>query len=265
MPRLNRLLVSAAAAGLLAATAVPALAQVTPQAVMDAGVELSADIQAAGAANGEPPRLSDAVAGPVIRTAFDVSVLEGLAKKELFEIVPVCGGATAPMMGYIVFGLKPEALSDPSPAAAGAAAERMSGNSILYQDEIALALRFGIRCMGTMIPAFERFAGGLPAAERPLMREGLEMSRRGAVQTYTGVFMMASEATTRPANLDLVVDEAVAQADVYALLLNREGRNQLVAVADAHLPLVSDASVRARLRKIRESMSRSDCGMICSL
>jgi hypothetical protein len=265
MRRVKHLLLSVAATGLLAATAGPVLAQATTGSLIGAGAELTTEILSAATANGQPPRLSDAGAAAGIRAAFDVSVLGSLAKADLSAILPVCGSAAEPMMLYILFGLKPDALSDSSAAGAAAAVQRINENALRYQDEISLALRFGIRCMSTMIPALERHAAALPAADRPLMREGLDQSRRGAVQTYTGVFMTATEATTRTANRDLVLDEAVAQADVYASLLSRAERQQLVAVADSFLPKAPDASVRTRFQKIRDSMSRTDCGMICAL
>lgn len=240
-----------------------AQAQTTPAEVIQANEALSAAIEQAKSGGGRPPVLAIAETAARIRTAYDVSALDNGDALTVEQLMPLCAAPVKSMMGYMLYGLSAADLQgNPSQAVI----LRMNENTLRYQDEASLAMRFSLRCNGLLLGKFDAVVAGWPEAEKtPTRRAGARQSRAGAVQTYTGVLMMAAEPTTRAANRALVLDEAVARVDVYAGLMAPEQRREIIARVDAILPAVTNAGVRRQFGQIRAAMTRTDCGALCAM
>lgn len=250
----------AAIAALLVAAG-PAAAQDDPAAA------LAAEVKAADAAGREPPRLSDPEAGRRIRAAFDLAAVSGLDEGEIGRWFEVCGPRLEGLLSYMLFDLDQIGIADGTPpeAAATRTVELMQRNGVRFQDEVSLGLRTQLRCQGAMDSVMTRVLETLPEADRtPARRDGAARVRAGAAQTLTGVVIMSVEVSTRPANRDIVLDEAVLQADDLARLMAPVDRRGVIAAIDQAMPQASEASVRDRLAKLRTALSRTDCGPVCA-
>lgn len=255
------LLTAASAAAVLMAGAVQA--QTTPAQVIQANQTIVAAIEQAKSGGGQPPTLANAETAATVRTAYDVNALDGAEASGIEALMPVCAGPAQSMMSYMLFGLSP---SDLQGNPTEAVVLRMNQNSVRYQDEAALAMRFALRCNGVLLSKFNDLAAGWSDADKtPARRTGARQSRTGAVQIYTGVLMLAVEPTTRAANREVVLDEAVARANVFAGLMAPEQRRDIIARIDAMLPSVTNSTVRTRFGQIRTSMTRTDCGALCAM
>lgn len=235
--------------------------------LIDASRALTAAIATADAtAGGTPPRLSDATAAPMIRAAFDVERLSAMQGMRLEQAQAVCAGAVQPMLAYFAFDLDAAGFRGISPDQATGESQRlMIANTVLYQDEVALASRFALRCNAMLIPAMENFLGTLPAIERTdVRRGGIAMVRHGIGRMYSGTIISAVDPSMRPNNRDLVLNEAVLQADVMAGWMSPADRASVISTIESAAPYASDPTIISRLHAIRVSMSRTDCGTICA-
>ena len=235
-------------------------------AAIAASEALQSAVAAADARSIEPPRLSIPEQAPLIRAAFNIDVAPPPETSEMGTLLPVCASAVKAMSGYVNFGLarlNGEGLDD-------AVLQRrqialVNANSVRFQDEVAFGFRFGLRCFGRLMPAMARFARALPASERTAVRrDGLDRARHGIVQVYMGALMMSTEKATRDANSDMVLTEAALQADAMAEAMKPADRRTIIDAIDAMPVRSTSETARTGIAAIRRSMSRTDCGELCS-
>ena len=250
------------AASAIALMAGEAHAQTTPAQVIEANQFLLTAIEQARS-GGQLPVLAVAGTAGAVRTAYDVSALDGGEALTIEQLMPLCAAPIRSLMGYMLVGLSPTDLQgNPTQAVV----LQMNQNTIRYQDEASLAMRFSLRCNALLLSHFSEVVAGWSEDDKtPARRAGAAQSRGGAVQTYTGVLMMAAEPTTRASNREIVLDEAVARADVYAGLMSPDQRREVIAGLDAILPAITDPGVRAQFGQVRTAMTRTDCSALCAL
>lgn len=98
----------------------------------------------------------------------------------------------------------------------------------------------------------------------PIRRQGAAGFRRGLSQTYQGLVIMIVEPQSTPAHRLTLIEEAVLQADAAAAVLAPADRAAVIATIDQAAPHAAGPATRAGFAKIRASMSRTDCGIVCA-
>jgi|EndMetStandDraft_6_1072998.scaffolds.fasta_scaffold90663_2 hypothetical protein len=255
--------VVAALASLVLAWAGPALAANTASfsnTLVDAVV-------AADNAKQPPPRIADPAWAGRFAEAYDMAIIGQLDRGDLNSVLQTCAGANLAAQAYMEYGVgRLPAAADPKLTAAARANAQMA-NVTRYQDEVTPALRFMVPCLAVALRGAEDLARTLPADYwTDTRKSGINQMREGTVMVYVGVVQMAMGANElRPANRDAILDVAVKDADVFASAIHASDRLKVRTTVDAALHATVPPDVRAKLTRIREAMSRTDCVGLCAL
>ena len=142
----------------------------------------------------------------------------------------------------------------------------LTSNVIAYQDELAFTQRFAISCLGAVTEATANYVVSMnPGDWTEARKSGVRRMRDGAAALYANVAVTAvSRGHMRPANLSLVLDAMISQADVVAAAIQPSDRIKVQNAIDAAASSVSPET-QAKLEAIRKAMSRKDCSGLCAV
>ncbi|HWE45624.1 MAG TPA: hypothetical protein VG407_06305 [Caulobacteraceae bacterium] len=248
-------------------SAAPSLAAVSLDQIKAAEIKLAKEAADADLRAAPPPRLSNVSDAALIRTAFDADTLTN-SSISLSDAADLCRAATKAEYGYILHGLKRSGI-DPKASKSEIAQKLIlleSSNGMTYQDEVTLAVRFSIVCDAKSIPALQTFLATLPPEQMTDARkQALVMMRTGFLELFEATALTQAE-PWRAANRDVVLNEALRWADVYAAAMPPQDRAMVIAVIDkvGRTAGLADAT-QEKLHRLRAVFQRTDCTGLCAL
>jgi hypothetical protein len=220
-----------------------------------AGAALLERVRAANQSGSPLPRMSRADDRELIVAAFDVSAIPAAASSGFWGFARVCGNAMLTVDGYI----ESQAAADlPS-------LEAMTGASIHFQDEIAPARKFIMRCQVAGLPMLESMVAqltGVPKIEGRLTT--IEQIRYDAGLALLMPVLIATDSAVTPLNADLLMAEAEQSSAVLVHVMSLEDRQalrRLIAARARHG--LSPASSQA-LDRVVQNLGETECGAICA-
>ena len=214
------------------------------------------------------PRIEDKRVATVFAVLFDDRILTArrYSVQDMDTLLTICGKANEVSMSYILFDLKNQITEKNDPIAAAAQIIILMGkNSYIFQDEVAMALPFLIRCAAVQLPLLTQFLESL----RP--EEFTDVRREGALQFRNGIFGMYGEALTsttdqriKEGNLMRILS---ALADTSSTLAESLPEDKRKLIADFSTLAIQSASeaLRKPLLTIQRSMQESSCSVLCKL
>lgn len=232
------------------------------------GAELVDAISAADAAKKPPPRMTDPAWAPRFKEALDPAAIAAMDPADIGGMLGACQAASNAAQAYLDYGVQRTASSASPNSAEGVAIGRAQmANTAAYQDEIAVSLRYVLRCFAKTLTAMTDFTAKLaPQDMTDARKQGVAMVRDGTTNIYLGVVQTAMGLDgLRAVNRDLILDEAVARADVYAAAMRPSDRLKVRNAIGAALTRGLAPDVRAKLDRVAQAMGRKDCAGLCAI
>ena len=215
-----------------------------------------------------PPSLQDPVYAGHVAKALDNSLLEKMKEKRF--LAGVCHRAGAVQAAYLLRGIKkdkfdPFAIQNRLRWDADAATLKLKDQNYLrFQDELVQVLRFGLICRTFQLEKLNTYLQQMPQAELNVFRTGFPDFQQGLAELVT-YHASALRQPIRPENRQAVIDLLVQYSDKLAAGMSKESRKIAAASIGRALaaPGTSPDDVK-KLGKIRQALSRTDCGKVCA-
>ena len=210
---------------------------------------------ATSASDGKVPPASDpAVQGFETETGKALSSLgtPALPIRGFDSFEQLCGKTVQIVSGYLNAG------AEQTPEAAKA--EAMNRNVERYLDQIFTPLIFSAHCSAAHMPFIEKAVGSDVSDKAAALRQ----VRDGAYGQVSGLLEMAGDADLDAARRRRIVDLLAADAGNFAIILSRQQRQELGAMAErVGTGLPEDA--RAQASKIRAGLEQASCRSLCAM
>jgi hypothetical protein len=227
-----------------------------PGSAFSAAANALAEKLATSATDGKVPPASDpAVKGFEAETAKALDTLgtPALPIRGFDSYEQLCGRTVEIVSAYVNAGTAgaPEA----------AKAEAMNRNMEQYLDQMFTPLIFSAHCTAAHMPFIERTVGNSDLGDK---KDALRQVRDGAYGQVNGLLEMAGASDLDIGRRRRIVDMLAADAGNFAIILSRQQRQELGAMAErvgAGLP--EDA--RAQASKIRAGLEQSSCHRLCTM
>lgn len=220
-----------------------------------AGVTMLERVRTANTSGGGLPDFSHPEDRALIEAAFDVSVIPAAAASGFNAFAQVCGNAMLTVNGYI----DSQADIDPDTLTG------MTLASVRFQDEIAPARRFIMRCQSAAMPMLESMVAehsSRPKTEGSLATIG-EIKYDAGLALAMSV-LIATDADVTEANADLLMAEAEASSPMLVHAMSLEYRRNIKLLIDTRSrERLSPASSRA-LDQVLRNLDQSECRAICA-
>lgn len=213
-----------------------------------------------------PPLLSNPADAVLLRAALDPSGLRPVTAANLGEGLDSCDAANRYNVTLMFVGSRKDELKDVAPDdAARIIAVRSRLNSVRYQNELALSLRFTAACMARLVEPAAAFWNTLPQGNRTQIRlEGLMQARRAMANVYIGLLMMQVDPSSLPANRTMLLESLRLNNAQLAQAMTPDDRKRVVAVIDSYLPR-ADNETKASLIRLRDELAALPCLQLCPL
>lgn len=211
---------------------------------------------AASAADGKVPAPSDpAVRGFESETARALETLgtPALPIRGFDSYESLCGKTVEIVGAYVNAGVEraPETVK----------AEAINRNVEQYLEQIFTPLIFSAHCTAAHLPFIEKTVGSSDGAD---MAAALRSVRDGAYGQVQGLLEMAGAGDLDAGRRRRIVDLLAADAGNFAIILSRQQRQELGAMAERiGTSLPEDA--RAQASKIRAGLQQASCHRLCMM
>lgn len=141
-----------------------------------------------------------------------------------------------------------------------AKAEAVNRNVERYLDQIFTPLIFSAHCSASHMPFIEKAVGSEVGDKAAALRQ----VRDGAYGQVNGLLEMAGDADLDAGRRRRIVDLLAADAGNFAIILSRQQRQELGAMAErVGTGLPEDA--RAQASKIRAGLEQASCHRLCTM
>lgn len=233
----------------------------TPAAQAEAQSAVIKRIDLALTGKGQLPRLSDAVDGPLLRTAFDYRTLSG---RNLFEDengLSYCEQALVTSQAYYTAGTDVSLANIQSQSAEQQQAT--GANSKRYHDELALGFGYMLECFAGFIAPAQDLWDSLEPAVRAEARDSVVMVRDGSLGMFKSTIEMMAEARYTLANKTEMLAALRRNQDVYAAALSPTQRIKVLNTIDLATPK-APLSLRAEMGALRKAFDIKTCQGLCA-
>jgi hypothetical protein len=216
-----------------------------------------------------PPSLQDPIYAGQVATAFDLSWVETMKDRPHFA--GVCHGADGTQAAYLLRGINMNKEGDPFAIlprlkfdASEAALKLKRENYLRFQDELIMALRFGLVCRTVQLEKLDAHLQEMPSVELFVFRTGFPDFQQGLAELVT-YHVSALRDPIRPENRRAVINLLAQYIDRLAAGMAWESRQTAsAAVAKALATKTVSPDERAKLKKLEVALKRTDCGRVCA-
>jgi hypothetical protein len=213
------------------------------------------------------PSMTDPAYAKHVSEAFNVRVVKDSKNLPIPAVLDLCSEVVKTEVAYTQRGLKRSDVVGTAPQAAAArTVELANENSLKFQDEIALALRFSAACMALEATQMTAFAKQLkPDDMTPARRAGFAQIQRGLVQIVSGIAISQLD-PVRPVNRQIMLDALADNIGPLAAAMTKASRESSLPAIDEVLSSQSlSQDSRAKLIAIRQALSRPECIGLCAI
>lgn len=217
-----------------------------------------------------PPSLQDPVYAQQVAQAFDISRLDAMKDQPMPDLMGTCFRASAAQAAYLLRGVKKQdldqfAIQDRLKSGASPAAIKLKRENYLrFQDELVMALRFGLACRKQQLERLETYLPQMPGAEKNVFRIGFDDFQQGLTEILVD-HAAALRDSIRPENRQAAIDLLAQYGGSLAGGMTKPSRKTAsAAIAKALTAPGLSPDDRKKLGVVQAALKRPDCGRVCA-